>query len=112
MLARRRGIITGPKVLTWASTVPKQEAPTIKSTDSDATVIVEDNIKLPVPNKRKTTGCNKKPRNKSKQKTFVTKTYILRKRGSAPQTKEKKEKAIFVQMFNVCIEMAHLQRAK
>ena len=55
MLAGRRGIITGPKVRTRASTVPKQEAPTNKNTDSNATVIVEDNIKPPVPNKRKTT---------------------------------------------------------
>ena len=53
MLASRRGIITGPKVRTRASTFPKQEAPTNENTDSDATVIVEDNIKPPVPNKRK-----------------------------------------------------------
>ena len=73
MLASRRGIITGPKERTHASTIPKQEAPTNKNTDSDATVIIEDNIKPSVPYKRKTTGCNKKPRNK----TFVIKTYIL-----------------------------------
>ena len=48
MLASRRGIITGPKVHTRASTIPKQEAPTNENTDSDATVIVEDNIKPPV----------------------------------------------------------------
>ena len=79
MLASRKGIITGPKVHTRASTVPKQEVPTNENTDSDATVIVEDNIKPPVPHKRKrkTTGRNKKPRNKTMQKTFVTKTYIL-----------------------------------
>ena len=77
MLASRRGIITGPKVCTRASTIPKQEAPTNEKTDRDAKVIMEDNIKHPVPSKRKTTGHNKKPRNKTKQKTFVTKTYIL-----------------------------------
>ena len=77
MLASRRGIITGPKVHTHASTIPKQETPTNEDTDSDATVIFEDNIKPPVLNKRKTTGRNKKPRNKTKQKMFVTKTYIL-----------------------------------
>ena len=92
MLASRRGIITGPKVCTHASTFPKQEAPTNENTDSDATVIVEDNIKPPVPNKRKTTGRNKKPRNKTKQKMFVTKTYILRKGGSAPKPKKKRRK--------------------
>ena len=45
MLASRRGIITGPKVRTHASNAPKQEASTNKNTDSDATVIVEDNTK-------------------------------------------------------------------
>ena len=92
MLASRRGIITGPKVRTHASTIPKQEAPTNENTDSDATVIVEDNIKPSVPNKGKTTGRNKKPRNKTKQKTFVTKTYILQKGGSAPKPKKKRRK--------------------
>ena len=91
MLASRRGIITDPKVHTCAGIIPKQEAPTNENTDSDATVIVEDNIKPSVPNKRKTTGCNKKPRNITKQKTFVTKTYILRKGGSAPKPKKKGE---------------------
>ena len=113
MLASKRGIISGPKVRTRASTAPKQKVPTNKDTDSDATVILEDNIKPPVPRKRKTTGRNKKPRNKNKQKTFVTKTYILQKRRFRPQTKEKKEEeAILVQMFNVCIKMAYMQRAK
>ena len=92
MLASRRGIITGPKVCTHASTIPKQETPTNKDTDSDVMVIVEDNIKPPVPNKRKTTRRNKNQRNKTKQKTFVTKTYILRKGGSAPKPKKKRRK--------------------
>ena len=95
MLASRRGIITGPKVHTRASTISKTGNPTNKDTDSDATVIVEDNIKPPVPNKRKTTGRNKKPRNKTKQKMFVTKTYILRKGGSAPKPKKKRRKPYF-----------------
>ena len=92
MLASRRGIITGPKVRTHASSFPKQETPTEENTDSDATVIVEDNTKPSVPNKMKTSGCNKKSRNKTKQKTFVTKTYILRKGGSAPKPKKKRRK--------------------
>ena len=92
ILASRRGIITRPKVRTHASTVPKQESPTNKDTDSDATVILEDNIKPPVPNKRKTTGHNKKPKNKAKQKTLVTKSYILRKGGSAPKLKKTRRK--------------------
>ena len=92
MVASRRGIIMGPKVCTCVSTIPKQETPTNEDTDSDATVIFEDNIKPPVPNKRKTTGHNKKPMNKTKQKTFVTKTYILQKGGSAPKPKKKRRK--------------------
>ena len=81
MLASRRGIITLTKVRTCASTVPKQETPTNKDTDSDATVILEEDIKPPVPNKRKITRRNKRPNKKTKQKTFVIKTYILRKKG-------------------------------
>ena len=95
MLASRRGIITGPKVRTHASTIPKQETPTNEDTDSDTTVIFEDNIKPPVPNKRKTTRHNKKPRNKTKQKMFVMKTYILGKGGSAPKPKKKGGSHIF-----------------
>ena len=92
MLASRRGIISGPKVHTCASTVPKRETPTNEDTDSDATVILEEDIKPTVPIKRKTTGLNKKPKKKTKQKTFVTKTYILRKGGSAIKPKKKRRK--------------------
>ena len=92
MLASRRGIITGPTVRTCASTFPKWETPINEDTDSDATVILEEDIKPPVPNKRKITGCNKKPNKKTKQKTFVTKTYILRKGGSAVKPKKKRRK--------------------
>ena len=89
MLASRRGIITGPKVRTCASTVPKQEAPTNENTDSDATVIVEDNIKPPVPNKSKTTGHNKKPRNKTKQKHLLPKLTSYEKEV-LPENQRKK----------------------
>ena len=97
MLASRRGIITGPKVRTRASVIPEQETPTNENTDSDATVIVEDNIKPPVSNKRKTTGRNKKLRNKTKQKTFVTKTYTLQKGGSDPKPKKTRKPMGFMQ---------------
>ena len=92
MLASRRGIISGPKVHTHASTVPKRETPINEDTDSDATVIVEEDIKPTVPTKRKTTRCNKKPKKKTKQKRFVTKTYILRKGGYAIKPKKKRRK--------------------
>ena len=92
MLASRRGIISGPKVNTHASTVPKKETPIIQDTDSDATVILEEGTKPTVPRKRKTMGCNKKPKKKTKQKTFITKTDILRKGGSAINPKKKRRK--------------------
>ena len=97
MLASRRGIITGPKVRTHASTVPKQKTPINEDTDSDATVILEEDIKPPVPNKRKITGLNKKPKKKTKQKTFVTKTHILRKGGSAVKPKKERRKPYLFQ---------------
>ena len=102
MLASKRGIISGPKVRTRASTAPKQKVPTNEDTDSDATVILENNIKPPVPCKRKTTGRNKKPRNKIKQKTFVTKTYILQKGGSAPKPKKKRRKKPYLFKCLMC----------
>ena len=92
MLASRRGIITGPNVCTHASTFLKQETPINEDTDSDATVILEEDIKPPVPNKRKITRRNKKPNKKTKQKMFVTKTYILRKGGSVVKPKKKRRK--------------------
>ena len=58
----------GPKVRTHASTFSKQEAPTNENTDSDATVIVEDNIKPPVLNKKKTMGHNKKTKKQNQAK--------------------------------------------
>ena len=102
MLASRRGIITGPKVRTHASTAPKQKVPTNEDTDSDAKVILEDDIKPPVPCKRKTTGRNKKPRSKTKQKTFVTKTYILQKESSAPKSKKKRRRKPYLFKCLMC----------
>ena len=89
MLASRKGIITGPKVRTHASTIVKKETPAVDSTDSDATVLLdEDYVPKTLP-LQKTTGCNNKPRKKTKQKTFVTKTYILRKGGSKAKVRPK-----------------------
>ena len=84
MLASRRGIITGPKVRTRASTAPKQTVPTNEDTDSDATVILEDNVKPPEPRRRKTTGSNKKPRSKTKQKNVCHQDLHSTKRRFCP----------------------------
>ena len=51
MLASKRGIITGPTVHTHASTFPKRSTATNEDTDSDATIIIEQDIKPPVFNK-------------------------------------------------------------
>ena len=90
MLSSRKGIITGPRVRTRASFLPKKEAS--EDNDSDATVIMDTDIKPTMPVKNRTMGCNKKPKKKSKQKTFVTKTYILRKGGSMGKPKKKRRK--------------------
>ena len=92
MLASRRGIISGPKVCTCASTVPKKEKPTEENSDSDATVILEGDNKPNNPATRKTMGCNNKPKKKSKQKMFVTKTYILRRGPTKVKHKNKRRK--------------------
>ena len=60
--------------------------------DSDTTVILDKDTKPTVPTKRKTKGCNKKSKEKTKQKKIVTKTYILRKGGSNVKPKKKKRK--------------------
>ena len=92
MLARKRGILSGPRVRTRASVVPKKDEPNPTDSDSDATVILDNNNKSPVPAKIKTTGRNKNTNKKRKQKTFVTKTYVLRKGGLPRRARNKGKK--------------------
>ena len=92
MLAKKKGIISGPRVRTRASVVPKKDESDPVDSDSDATLILDDNIKFPVPGKNKTKRRNKKLNKKSKQKTFVTKTYVLRKGGLPGKAKKKGRK--------------------
>ena len=92
MLARKRGILSGPRVRTRASVVLKKDEPNPEDSDSDATVILDNNNKPPVPAKNKTRGCNKNTNKRRKQKTFVTKTYVLRKGGLPRRAKNKKKK--------------------
>ena len=87
MLARKRGIISGPRVRTRASVVPKKDEPNPEDSDSDATIILD-----PVPTKSKTRGRNKNAKKRRKQKTFVTKTYVLRKGGLPKRLKNKRKK--------------------
>ena len=109
MLARKRGILSGPRVRTRASVVPKKDEPNPTDSDSDATVILDNNNKSPVPAKIKTTGRNKNTNKKRKQKTFVTKTYVLRKGGLPRRARNKGKKTISIQVFNVLITMGYLQ---
>ena len=95
MLARKSGILSGPRVRTHASVVPKKDKPNPVDSDSDATVIVDNNNKSPVPVKRKTRGRNKNTNKRRKQKTFVTKTYVLRK-GGLPRTAKNKRKKLYL----------------
>ena len=87
--------------------VQKDEPDPVDS-DSDSTLILDDDIKSPVPAKNKTRGRNKKPNKKRKQKTFVTKTYVLRKGWTSRKSKEQKKKTIHIQVFNVFITVAYL----
>ena len=89
------------------STIPKQEAPTNENTDSDATVIVEDNIKPSVP-KKKNYRKQQKTKKQNQVKNICYQNLHPTKRRFCSQTKEKKEETIPVQVFNVCVAMAHL----
>ena len=75
----------------WVSYQSKEATVSVDS-NSDATVIVDADTKPPVPTKNKTRGHNKKPNKKRKQKTFVTKTYVLRKGGLPGKAKKKRRK--------------------
>ena len=66
MLARKRGILLSPKVRTRASVVPKKDESNPTDSDSDATVILDNIKKSPVPAKNKTTGRNKNTNKKRK----------------------------------------------
>ena len=92
MLARKRGILSGPRVRTHASVVPKKVEPNPEDSDSDATIILDNINKSPVPAKNKTRGHNKNTNKRSKQKIFVTKTYVLRKGGLPRRSKNKRKK--------------------
>ena len=91
MLARKRGILSGPRVRTHASVVPKKDEPDLIDSDSDATVILDNNNKSPVPAKTKTSGRNRNSNKRKKQKTFVTKTYVLRKGGLPRRARNKRK---------------------
>ena len=84
MLARKRGILSGPRVGTRASVVPKKDEPNPIESDSDATVILDNN--------NKTRGRKKNTNKKRKQKTFITKTYVLRKGGLPRRARNKRKK--------------------
>ena len=92
MLAKKRGILSGPRVRTRASVIPKKDEPNPVDSDSDATVILDNNNKSPVPAKNRTRGLNKNTNKRRKQKTFVTKTYVLRKGGLPRRAKNKRKK--------------------
>ena len=92
MLARKKGILSGPSVRTCAGVVPKKDKSIPTDSDSDATVILDHDNKSPVPAKTKSMGRNKNTNKKIKQKTFVTKTYVLRKGGLPRRARNKRKK--------------------
>ena len=92
MLARKKGILSSPRVRTRASVVPKKDKPIPTDSDSDTTVILDHDNKSPVPAKTKPMGRNKNTNKKRKQKTFITKTYVLRKGGLPRRARNKRKK--------------------
>ena len=74
MLARKSGLITGPTVRTRAITIVKTDKNDNSSSDSDATVILDENPCPQTPKKKPITGHNPKIGKKNKSKTFVTRT--------------------------------------
>ena len=95
MLARKKGILSGPRVRTCASVVPKKDKSIPTDSDSDATVILDHENRSPVPAKTKSMGRNKNTNKKIKQKTFVTKTYVLRKGGLPRRARNKRKNNIY-----------------
>ena len=106
VLARKKGILSGPRVCTRASVVPIKDKPDPVDSDSDATVIVVNNNKSPVPAKRRTRGRNRNTNKRRKQKTFVTKTYVLRKGGLPRRTKNKRKKLFLFKCLKCSLQWA------
>ena len=92
MLARKSGLITGPTVRTRAITIVKTDKNGNSSSDSDATIILEETPCPQTPKKKPITGHNPKIGKKNKSKTFVTRTYSLRRGGTKPKNRIKLRK--------------------
>ena len=106
MLARKRGILSGPRVHTCAIVVPKKDEANPIESDSDATVILDNINQSPVPAKKKTSGRNKNINKIIKQKTFVTKTYVLRKGGVPKRAKNKRKKPYLFKCLKCSLRLA------
>ena len=92
MLAKKRGLIIGPTVCTHASTITKTDENNNDSNDSDATIILDETPNIEAPKRKPITGRNRKPGKKNKTKTFVTRTYSLRRGGPKPKKRIKHRK--------------------
>ena len=68
MLARKSGLITGPTVCTRASTIVKTDKNINNSSDSDATIILDETPSPQTPKKKPITGHNPKIGKKINQK--------------------------------------------
>ena len=92
MLARKIGLNPGPTVRTRASTIKKSDKNNNSSSDSDATVILDETYSSQTPVKKPITGRNLKKGRKTKSKTFVTRTYSLQRGGTKPKRRTKHRK--------------------
>ena len=92
MLARKIGLNPGPRVRTRASTIKKPDKSNDSSSDSDATIILEETHSSQTSDKNPIKGGNPKTGKNPKSKTFVTRTYSLRRGGSKPKKRSKHRK--------------------
>ena len=92
MLARKIGLNPGPTVRTRASTIEKRDKNNNSSSDSDATVVMDETHTPQTPVKKPIKGRKPKKGRKIKTKTFVTRTYSLRRGGIKPKRRTKHRK--------------------
>ena len=89
MLAKKSGLITFPSVHTYAITTERSDKNDNNSSDSDATIILDETSCHQLPKKKPIRGCNPKTGKKIKPKTFVTRTYSLIRGGTKPKKRVK-----------------------
>ena len=89
MLAKKSGLITSPSVRTYAFTTKRSDKNDNNSSDSDATIILDETSCRQLPKKKPIRGRNPKTGKKIKPKMFITRTYSLIRGGTKPKKRAK-----------------------